>query len=265
MALSCVLIVSLSLLAFFFISLFLARWALRPVEKSWAQQRQFVADASHELKTPLTVILANNNILLAHKHDTVESQKKWIVSTQDEAEHMRKLVDELLFLAKSDAAETHRMFTSVDLSELVWAVLLQFEPVAYEKQITLDSQVEPDIVVQGDPTMLKQLIHILLDNACKYAPPQGDVSLGLKRRQNDALLWVRNTGSAISQDDIPHIFERFYRSDKARSNAGGFGLGLAIAKSISQTHRGQIFASSEKNAVTFTVKIPLDKKREPSK
>ena len=242
------------MVAFWFISLFLSKWALRPVENAWKQQRQFVADASHELKTPLTVILANNNILQEHLNDTIRSQRKWVDSTGEEAEHMRKLVDALLFLAKTDSIQEARLFDSVDFSELAVNTLLQLEPVAFEKGVELVTEVTPGITISGDATQLKQLLHILLDNACKYAGRGGKVQFTLQRQPNgQTLLKVFNTGEKIASEEIPHIFERFYRADKARAHTGGFGLGLAIAKSIVQLHRGTITAVSNDEGTTFTV------------
>ncbi len=243
-----------SMVAIFFISLFLSKLAVRPVEKAWKQQQQFVADASHELKTPLTVILANNNILISHVNDTAANQKKWLDSTGEEAEHMRKLIDNMLFLAQGDAGQTPAIQIPVHFSELAWSVLLQFEPIAYEKQIELDSDIQPGLYIKGDTTQLKQLIHIFLDNGCKYAGQHGQVFLRLFSQQNNVLLCVRNTGAVIPKEELPHIFERFYRSDKARVREGGFGLGLAIAKSITESHSGTISVESTSETGTkFTV------------
>lgn len=255
-----------SMIAIFFISLFLSKLAVRPVEKAWKQQQQFVADASHELKTPLTVILANNNILLSHINDTIANQKKWLDSTGEEAEHMRKLIDNMLFLAQGDAGQLPVIQTPVNFSELVWSVLLQFEPIAYEKQIELDSDIQPELYIKGDVTQLKQLIHIFLDNGCKYAGQHGQVFLRLFSQQNNVLLCVRNTGAVILKEELPHIFERFYRSDKARVREGGFGLGLAIAKSITENHAGTISAESApetgtKFTVCFTRVLPEKEKK----
>ncbi len=249
---------AISLLAFFGISVFLARWALRPVERAWLQQRRFVADASHELKTPLTVILANNNILLSHPEERVGSQKQWLESTGEEAQHMRRLVDDLLFLAKSDAGERPPARETVDLSDLTTSVLLSFEPVAYEKKVALEAQVEPDITVAGDPTALRQLVHILLDNACKYAGAGGRAALSLDRQGGTAVIRVSNTGVPIPPEDLPHVFERFYRADKARTREGGYGLGLAIAKSIMDRQDGALTVSSDaENGTVFTAVIPV--------
>lgn len=249
------------LTAFFLISLFLARWALRPVERSWDQQRQFVADASHELKTPLTVILANTGILLTHPEEPVKTQLKWIENTREEANRMKGLVNDLLFLAKSDAAREPEPYTQVNLSDAAWSALLPFEPVAFERGIAVDSRIDPDLFVFGDAAQLQQLAVILLDNACKYAGEGGQVKFRLERSGSLARLRVCNTGTPIPPDQLAHVFDRFYRADPSRTasdGSGGYGLGLAIARSIAEQHRGRIWAESSAAAGTiFTVTLPL--------
>lgn len=242
------------LIAFFFISLFLSRWALRPTEKAWEQQRRFVADASHELKTPLTVILANTGILLSNRQQTIEQQVKWVEHTRAEANRMKKLTDDLLFLAKSDAAQMPVPQARLNLSNIVWSCLLPFESVAFEQGIALKSDIAPDIPLTGDEGQLKQLIVILLDNACKYAGNNGAVTLTLERIQEKARLTVNNTGAPIPADQLQHIFERFYRVDGSRARKhGGYGLGLAIAQVIAENHQGNISVeSSEQAGTTFT-------------
>ena len=257
--LTCLLIWLLAMAAFFFVSLFLASLALRPVEKAWKQQRQFVADASHELKTPLTVILANTGIVLAHPSDTVESQSKWLSYTQEEARQMKGLVEDLLFLAKSDSARLPTHPTQVDLSQLVQGCLLPFEPVAFEAGVALESHIDPELTLTGDEGQLRRLVRILLDNAVKYAgPPNPEVRITLTRQQDKLRLSVHNTGAPIPAEHLPHLFERFYRADAARDRAqGGYGLGLAIAKSITETHRGRISVTSTPDSgTTFTVLLP---------
>lgn len=257
--LTCLLIWLLAMAAFFFVSLFLASLALRPVEKAWKQQRQFVADASHELKTPLTVILANTGIVLAHPSDTVESQSKWLSYTQEEARQMKGLVEDLLFLAKSDSARLPTHPTQVDLSQLVQGCLLPFEPVAFEAGVALESHIDPELTLTGDEGQLRRLVRILLDNAVKYAgPPNPEVRITLTRQQDKLRLSVHNTGAPIPAEHLPHLFERFYRADAARDRAqGGYGLGLAIAKSITKTHRGRISVTSTPDSgTTFTVLLP---------
>jgi signal transduction histidine kinase len=243
------------LFAFFLISLFLSSWALRPVEKVWEQQRQFVADASHELKMPLTVILANIGILLAHRQDTIAQQLKWVENTQAEAGRMKKLVDDLLFLAKSGASQLSLMYSEVNLSDTVWGCLLPIEAVAFEQGVTISTDIEPNITVKGGGNQLKQLLTILMDNACKYAGENGIVTVTLVREQKKVFLKVNNTGRPIPAIDLPHIFDRFYRADKSRTRElGGYGLGLAIAKSIVENHHAKITVESTINeGTTFTV------------
>lgn len=248
-----------SLAAFFGISLFLASLALRPVEKAWQQQQQFVADASHELKTPLTVILANLSILKAHPQDTIAAQGKWLDSTKEEAVRMKKLVDELLYLARADAGHPTGTLTQINISDTVWSAVLPFESVAFERGLTLDSQIEPQLTMQADESLLKQLTAILLDNACKYSVPGGIVRVLLVREQSRLTLRVCNQGPVIPLRDRERLFERFYRSDESRARqAGGYGLGLAIAKSITEFHGGNICVErSDEEMTVFCVSFPL--------
>jgi len=243
-------------LAFFIISVFLSRWALAPVEKAWKQQRQFIADASHELKTPLTVILANLGILAAHKSDTIQNLSRWLENTQMEAGRMKELLNNLLFLARSDASQMPVVFSEVDLSSAVLSCILPFESLAYENDITLKDEIDQGIHIIGDEKQLKQLTVILLDNACKYAGKKGKVTVRLSRRidrPERIILKVTNTGEVIPKEDLEHIFERFYRSDKSRVRTkGGYGLGLAIAKTIVEQHHGKIKVnSSEEEGTVF--------------
>lgn len=256
LALTCILVLAASMLALFAISHFLSIWALRPVESAWNQQNQFIANASHELKTPLTVILANLKIILAHKEDTISSQERWIKNTQSEAESMKKLVEELLFLARSDAHTAPSEKTSLNLSDLVINTLLLFEPVAYEQGITLEQNVASDLIISADKEQMKRLLAILLDNACKYAGKEKRVTLTLSRQKEKICLTVQNTGNPLSPEDLPHLFERFYRSDKSRSR-DGYGLGLSIAQAIVQGHGGRITAASTEEATCFSVFLPL--------
>jgi signal transduction histidine kinase len=244
--------------AFFVISLFLSRWALRPVEAAWQKQRQFVADASHELKTPLTVILANVGILKSNRADTIENQIGWVENTGAEAGRMKNLVDSLLFLAKTDDARVTMVYSNTNFSDLIYSAALTFEPVAYERGVSIDTgDISPDVYVSGDGGQLGQLAGILLDNAVKYAGSGGTVTLSLTRAQEKAVLCVSNTGSYLQPEDLAHVFDRFYRADKSRTNEG-YGLGLSIAKSIADRHRGKIIAESDQEKGTsFTVVIPL--------
>ena len=256
--LTSLLIFILSLSGFYLISRLLAKLSLRPVEQAWEQQRQFVADASHELKTPITVILANTDIIRSHPDASVREQAKWVDYIQDEAIRMKSLVDDLLFLAKSDAARFPTKTTPVQLDQVVIGSLLPFESVAFESKVTLTEEIAPNITIQGDEAQLRRLVIILLDNAVKYAGEQGVVTVRLERVQDRPRLQVHNTGPAIPPEHLPHLFERFYRSDAARDRSqGGYGLGLAIAKSIAESHGGRIsVASTPADGTAFTVVFP---------
>ena len=248
---------ALSLAAFFLISLFLARQTLRPVEEAWAQQRRFVADASHELKTPLTVILANLGVLLAHPDEPIRANRQWVDNSREEAVRMKGLVEDMLFLARSDADQTPMVTERVNLSDLLWSSLLSFEPVAFEQGVELHSTVEPETFVQGAASQLQQLFAVLLDNAVKYAGEHGKVWVNLRKKDGKTVLTVRNTGDPIPADSLAPVFDRFYRVDEARTRErGGYGLGLAIAQRIAEGHGGRITAeSSRENGTVFTVTL----------
>ena len=239
----------------FLISLWLSGLAVKPVKRAWEQQKQFVADASHELKTPLTVILANNNIMMSHKDSTVADERQWLESTEEEANHMKKLIDNMLFLAKSDAGETKVQLSTVDFSEMAEACALNFEPVAFEKEIMIDTDIESGITLEGDATQLNQLVHILVDNAVKYADSGTTVTIRLQKHGDKVEFSVNNKGTPISKDDIEHIFDRFYRAEKSRTTKG-YGLGLSIARRITEGMNGKILVESNiENGTTFTVRF----------
>ncbi|CUO98698.1 hypothetical protein HMPREF0995_00434 [Lachnospiraceae bacterium 7_1_58FAA] len=249
---------ALAMVGLFFVSLVLSSVALRPAERAWQQQRQFVADASHELKTPLTVILANTGLVLSHPEDTVAAQSKWLEYTHDEAEQMKGLVDDLLFLAKSDAARQPAARAETAISEVALGCLLPFESVAFESGVALEHRITLGLSLRGDEGQLRRLVMILLDNAVKYAGPGGTVTLTLERHQERLRLAVHNTGEPIPPEHLPHLFERFYRADAARNRSGGgYGLGLAIARSIVEGHHGRLTVTSTAAAgTTFTALFP---------
>jgi len=249
---------TLSIAAFFAISLFLSSWVLRPVEQAWRQQKRFVADASHELKTPLTVILANIGILKSKGPSTIGEQTVWIENTEAEAKRMKGLVDDLLFLAKTDNAKNTAVYDKVNLSDVFFSTALALESLAFERDVGLDTDgVAPNVDVAGDAGQLRRLVGILLDNAIKYSAESDVVTLTLMRKQNKAVLTVHNWGISITSEDLEHLFERFYRADRSRSKEG-YGLGLSIARSIVKAHKGTISVESVSDkGTTFTVEIPL--------
>ena len=246
---------SLTLLVFFGASILLARWAVRPVETAWNQQKQFVADASHELKTPLTVILSNADMILTHPD---ESPDRWAQNILAEAQHMKGLTQDLLSLAHSEDSAYAPVMETVDFSYLVTDSVLSFEPAAFEQGHELLHEEEPGLLLLGDASGLSQLCGILLDNALKYSLPGGAVKVSLKGAGKLIRLSVSNEGAPIPEEDLTRIFERFYRSDPAR-HGEGYGLGLAIARRITEQHRGKIWAESSEGINTFTVTLPSAK------
>lgn len=244
-----------SLLLFFGVSYLLAGVVIRPTAEAWEQQKRFVADASHDLKTPLTVILANADILRAQPGSTVGEQMQWVDGTAEEAERMKGLVNQMLELAKSEDAQRAPTLAPLSLSELTEQTVLQFEPVAFDKGVAVQSEIAAGVTLPSHEESYVRLLHILFDNAIKYSPEGETVTVTLSPRGNGAELAVRNFGTPISAEDLPHLFERFYRADKARS-VGGFGLGLSIAKQLTENLKGKItVTSSERDGTVFTVRF----------
>ena len=243
----------------FGLSFFLARMSLRPVEHAFSEQQRFVQDASHELKTPLTVILANLSILKSRPAATIQEEMLWIQNTETEARRMQELTERLLFLAKADSKRLSPKIERLSLSQLTEAAALPFTALAFERGLTLDTEPEAGISVKGDARALTQLLAILIDNALKYARSGSVVTVRLARQKKHALLSVHNEGEVIPQDALPHLFDRFYRVDKSRARAqGGYGLGLSIAKTIAHAHGGDIrVESSAKHGTCFTTTLPL--------
>lgn len=251
------------IVAIVLIALLLSHWALKPVERAWEQQRQFVADASHELKTPLSVILANTQILMNDESKIPEESRRWIEGTSDEAERMRGLVEELLELARTEGcAGSARANAPVDLSSLVEGDALQFDAVAYERGCGIETNVVDGISVLGDQDQLDRLLKTLIDNACKYAARGTQIKVTLEKNGSHALFVATNQGESIPEEDLPRVFDRFWRSDKARARStGGYGLGLAIAKGIAESHGGKIWATSDDvQGTSFYVKLPINER-----
>ena len=247
----------------FVITLFLSRLVTKPVSQAWETQQQFIADASHELKTPLTVIMADASILAQDPQKTVGEQEQWVRSIETEAERMQQLTESMLTLAQTDAGvDMSQVMSAVDFSDVVQGCTLQFEAVAFERGLMIEEQIEPGLTVMGDAVRLERLLKTLLENACKYSEKPGTIDVTLARVKNSAQLSVHNAGEPIPEEDLPHLFDRFYRSDKARVREGetaSFGLGLSIAKATVELHGGKIDAQSNENGTTFTVSLPLVK------
>ena len=252
---TCAAIGVLSFTAFLAIAVFLSRWMTRPVEEAWRQQRQFVADASHELKTPLTVIMANAELMQGTDSDA--EKHRFAGSILTVSRQMRTLVEQLLELARMDSALEAPDMEPVELSRLVADAVLPFEPVIFERGLTLETDIAGDLTVCGDAQQLHQVVDILLDNAQKYARDGGTVRVELKKTGHTrAQLCVSDSGEAISEEDLHNIFKRFYRADEARSASGSFGLGLSIAQGIVERHSGRIWAESKNGVNCFYVELP---------
>ncbi|MGN1411366.1 MAG: sensor histidine kinase [Oscillospiraceae bacterium] len=248
---------TLGLIVLFGVSWLLASWAVTPIAVAWDKQKQFIADASHELKTPLTVIATNTDVILANEEDTVRNQSKWLRYIKSETVRMSKLVSDLLYIAKSDVNEVSMIISEFNISHVVSGICLVFETIAFESGKTLNYNIEEDILYSGDEDRIKQLVNILVDNAIKHSDINAEITVNLKRDTKDKIkLTVINTnGEDIPQGMEERLFERFFRVDKSRNhNNGSHGLGLNIAQSIIKNHNGSISVSSTSNhVVTFTV------------
>ena len=239
------------------VSAILARWATSPVERAWRQQRQFLSDASHELKTPLTVILSNAELLSALPQE--ERPARWTDNILSESRQMKRLVEEMLTLARADNMTQPPVLAEVSLSEAAEDCALAFEPVAFEAGKPLEYEAAAGVLVLGDGSRLRRLISILLDNAVKYGAAGGTITLTLEKTDRQARLTVHNPGEPIPPEQLPRLFERFYRADASRGEQSGFGLGLSIAAVIAQEHKGTLRAESGREGTRFIFTVPLKK------
>ena len=240
-----------ALVVFFFLSRFLAKKIVAPLEESYQKQRQFISDAGHELKTPVSVVSANAELLSRALGDN-----QWLQNIQYENERMGLLVGQLLDLARTENVTPQMEY--IDFSRLVAGEMLPFESVAFEKGLVLNSNITNGITVEGNSTQLKQLISILLDNAIRHSKPDGEVRLTLTKDHSIAEISVINKGDEIPAEHRERIFERFYRVDTARNGEDKhYGLGLAIAKAIVDAHHGHIEVNCYNGLVEFHVRMPM--------
>lgn len=255
---NCIIVGLIVYAIFLIISLLLAKWVTKPVEITWNEQKQFIADASHELKTPLTVIMTNAEMLEDNGYSEADRSvfTKNILSM---SKRMRGLVESLLALARMDNRTTAAEMKSLDLSKLVSDSILPFEPLFFEKDMELVTDIESGITVEGDKNKLRQVMSILLDNALKYDDPSDRVNIRLVHKGMNAVLSVSGKGNSLSKDECKNIFKRFYRIDQARTDGESYGLGLSIAESIVNEHGGRIWAESEDGFNTFFVSLNLKK------
>jgi len=252
---NCVFIGMVCFLIFLCISFLLANWVIKPVDKAWKQQQQFIADASHELKTPLTVIMTNAELMQNPDYDE-KNRTAFASSILVMSKQMRNLVEQMLELARADNIQQNTVFSSVNFSRLVSDATLPFEPIFFEKGLTLHTEISENILVNGNSSQLRQVLDILLDNAQKYCYEGGTTWVTLQKHgKGHCLLTVADEGEEISAQDLNNLFKRFYRADQARSRTGSFGLGLSIAETIIARHKGKIWVESQKNINTFFVEL----------
>lgn len=244
--------------ALFGISCLLSKWAVAPVGQSIKREKQFVADASHELKTPLTVIMANAQLLAEQEPPADRDGARWLANIVQEAEEMKKMVEEMLALAKTEAESARKIRSVCNLSDVVIESVLSFEAVFYQGNKELCSSVEEGVCIRGEEEQLRQLMRILLDNAEKYSSEEGKARICLEHINGKKVrLTVSNSGTEIPEEKRKEIFERFYRSDSSRSDRKGYGLGLAIAQSIVERHRGRIWAESSEGENRFIAEFSV--------
>ena len=227
------------------------------LERAFEQQKQFTADVSHDLRTPLSIIQAETSLTLKRDR-TTEEYKKSLQLIQDEVLYMSSIIDKLLFLARSDSKSQYYNFTSLDLKDLLEELIQKMKPLFQQKHLELDYELQENLCIRGDKEKLKEAILNILDNALKYTK-SGKVSVSLYSKNKKAVVSISDTGPGIPENDLPLIFDRFYRVDKARSNSEqSTGLGLAIVKEIIEVHNGQIeVRSKEGEGTTFYIILPI--------
>ena len=227
------------------------------LDDAFRRQRQFTADASHELRTPLTAIKGQVEVALRRRRDAA-AYREVLQAVNEEVDRLIRLVGSLLTLARADAGQIPIALETVSLSELVAGAVEQVDPVAKQRDIELSASAGPAVTLQADEDLLLQLLLNLLDNAIKHTPAGGRVTVGWRVNGRQVELWVRDTGVGIAGEHLAHIFDRFYRVDKARSRAeGGVGLGLSICRWIAEAHGGHISVrSAPGQGSTFTAGLP---------
>ena len=253
-----ILIGFISLIILLLISIYLTNKSIIPIKETFEKQKQFIADASHELKTPLAIIKTNTSLILSHPDSTIKSQSKWINYINSQTDRMSELISEMLSLAKMDTAKNQLPLSPINVSKVIESMILMFDAVIYENNIELETNISNNLFINGDKESLKKLFSIIMDNAIKYTDKNGNITVSLFPEKNKVKMIIRNTGEGIAPENLERIFERFYRVDSSRDReTGGYGLGLSIASSIVKQHKGKIYAKSKVGEFTsFIIEIP---------
>ena len=247
---------------FFVLARYFANRSIKPMAEAWENQRQFIADASHELKTPISTLNTNLDVLYASQEDTIKNQVKWLDNSKKVLDRMTMLIKDMIELAKVDELSEKPQAEHFNVGEVIEAVLDYFDPAAKSKHIEIIENIDAHINVVANHTLLQQVIEILMDNAIKYTDDDGQIRIDAYTERNDTVIRIQNTGAGIAPADVEKIFDRFYRGDKSRMYSDdSYGLGLSIAKAAVQKLGGDISVQSDTNRTCFTVKIPHVKPR----
>ena len=242
----------LSLILIYLIAKKVSGFIVKPVAETFEKQKQFISDASHELKTPLAVIEANADVL-----ENEVGSNKWMKYIQNEIQSMNKLINELLLLAKIENIDNLQDFKQFDVSKETEIIVSMFESMAYERNVKLISNIQENITMNGNKEDLEHILSTLIDNAIKHTESQKEVVVDLSKEKNEVIIQVKNRGEAIPEEEKEKIFERFYRIDKSRNrNEIRYGLGLSIAKSTVEKYNGNIEVSYKNGFTIFKVTIP---------
>lgn len=241
----------IAIIVMFFFARIAAQKIVQPLEESYQKQKQFISDAGHELKTPISVVSANAEMI-----ERQVGTNQWLANIQHENIRMGRLVMQLLELARTEQVVSEK--TEIDFSHLVLGETLPFETVAFERGLTLESDISENICITGNAQQLAQLVSILIDNGIRHSADGGAVTVSLMAEKGNAVLSVRNMGNPIPAEKQKYLFERFYRVDEARNGEENhYGLGLAIAKSIVTVHGGTIRVCCQDKTIEFSARLPL--------
>lgn len=242
----------ISLIAIYSVSKKISEVIVLPVQETLEKQKQFVSDASHELKTPLAVIEANSDVL-----ENEIGKNKWLTYIQNETDSMDKLINELLLLAKTENIDEVKNYEKINVSEEVEISTAMFESMAYEKQVKIVAKIQDEVTMNGNRQDIEHILSTLIDNAIKHSEPEKDINVELSSEKNNIILQVKNIGEPIPEEQRDKIFERFYRIDKSRNrNQKRYGLGLAIAKSIVEKYNGKIEVKCKDGITCFKIVLP---------
>lgn len=238
-----------SALLILLLTVLLSKRVVRPVAESYEKQKQFITDANHELKTPLTLILSNLDIVEAEL-----GQNEWLDDIRSEGERMGLMINQLVALSRMDESQAHMVRSAFDLSAAVEDTVSEFRPLAAERGKKPQTSIEPGIRYEGDEGLIRRLASILMDNAVKYCDEGGEIRVEVCQHRHPVLI-VENTYAQVDQLELDRLFDRFYRADKARTFSGSFGVGLSIAQSIVRSHRGSIHAYRKGNTIGFRAEL----------